>query len=102
LKLRLVGDEGAEDDLSAISSVTMIGRLTGDSLRLVNRPKLFVFGRGVGDIKTVRSAMIKGVTGYVCILDCECSMLGEKKQTLSGSRSPDPKLMGAYLSPSGT
>jgi hypothetical protein len=59
LKLRFVGEEGAEDDVSAISSVTMIGRLTGEASRLVKRPKLFVFGRGVGEIKTVKSVMIK-------------------------------------------
>lgn len=55
-----VGDEGAEvEPLSAISSVTMIGRLTGDSLRLVNRPKADDLrgGSGLGEIRTVRSAI---------------------------------------------
>jgi hypothetical protein len=59
LNLRFVGEGGAEDELSAISSVTMIGRLTGESLSFVKRPKEFVLGRGVGEIRTVRSAMIK-------------------------------------------
>lgn len=46
---------------AAISRVTMIGRLTGESMRRAKRPKLVLIGgyNGVGEIRTVRSAISK-------------------------------------------
>jgi hypothetical protein len=46
---------------AAISRVTMIGRLTGESTRRAKRPKLVFIGgyNGVGEIRTVKSAISK-------------------------------------------